>query len=154
MLVVSARWCFQKIEGSEDALEKNRLRLLVHSRSPNVLQISVRVLFPHLLELVDLVEADLPRPKLLLLRRHLDEPREEGPVVDDGRPLRGVPDDVLGRSHGGAGLSGGNGSTVFVSPRARGDRRLASTYRQRRTTTVSLLAGMKPSMKTFLLPQL
>lgn len=27
-------------------------------------------------------------------------------------------------------------------------------YRHSKTTTVSLLAGMKPSMKTFLLPQL
>lgn len=85
--------------GSLDILEQNWLRLLVDTCAADVLKICVRVVLPHLLELVDLVEADLARAQLLLLGRHLDEPREEGPVVDDGRPLRSVPDDVLGGGH-------------------------------------------------------
>lgn len=51
-------------------------------------------------------------------------------------------------------------SREFVSaahgclPSANVSGQYCSTHRQRRTTTVSLFAGMKPSMKTFLLPQL
>lgn len=48
---------------------------------------------------------DLPRPELLLVGRDLDEPGEEGAVFDEGRPLGGIPDDVLAGLHGGAGLS-------------------------------------------------
>ena len=85
---------------SRHRLEQDWLRLLVDAGAANILEVGVRVVLPHLLELVDLVEADLARAQLLLLGRHLDEPRQEGSVVDDGRPLRRVPDDVLRRGHG------------------------------------------------------
>ena len=60
------------------------MRFFIDSGTPDVLEIGVGVLLPHLLEFVDLMERDLSSSKLLLLRRSLDEPREELPIVDDG----------------------------------------------------------------------
>lgn len=59
---------------------------------------------PELLQLVDLLGSDLPGPQLLLLRRDLDQPREEAAVLDQGLPLGAVPVDVLEAALTGAGL--------------------------------------------------
>lgn len=59
---------------------------------------------PELLQLVDLLSSDLPGPQLLLLRRDLDQPREEAAVLDQGLPLGAVPVDVLEAALTGAGL--------------------------------------------------
>lgn len=55
---------------------------------------------------------------------------------------------------GSAGWSDVSDGWLLVGSRTASGRQRHGTHRQRRTTTVSLLAGMKPSMKTFLLPQL
>ena len=57
-----------------------------------------------LLQLVDLLGSDLPRPQLLLLRRDLDQPGQEAPVLDQGLPLGAVPVDVLEAALTGTGL--------------------------------------------------
>lgn len=59
---------------------------------------------PELLQLVDLLGGDLPRPQLLLLRRDLDQPGQEAPVLDQGLPLGAVPVDVLEAALTGTGL--------------------------------------------------
>lgn len=59
---------------------------------------------PELLQLVDLLGSDLPSPQLLLLRRDLDQPRQEAAVLDQGLPLRAVPVDVLKAALAGTGL--------------------------------------------------
>ena len=59
---------------------------------------------PELLQLVDLLGSDLPRPQLLLLRRDLDQPGQEAPVLDQGLPLGAVPVDVLEAALTGTGL--------------------------------------------------
>jgi hypothetical protein len=85
--------------------KQNRLRLIIDTRLLQILQRRLRVLPPKLLELVDLVEGDLTSSKLFLLRRNLDEPREERAVFDERGPLRRVPDDILRGLHGSTGLT-------------------------------------------------
>mmetsp|Transcript_31898 Transcript_31898/g.76474 ORF Transcript_31898/g.76474 Transcript_31898/m.76474 type:complete len:257 (-) Transcript_31898:115-885(-) len=59
-----------------------------------VVQGSIRLLFPKLLELVDLTLTDRKRKKILVLG-NVDHPWEEGPVFNQGLPLTLVPGCVL-----------------------------------------------------------
>ncbi len=74
------------------------LGLVVRARLFEVGQGGVGILAPKVLETVDLSEGDLTRTQLLRLAGRLDEPREEGAVINKWRPKRRVPGDVL--AHG------------------------------------------------------
>lgn len=80
------------------------MRLVVDADFLEILDRGGSVVLPELLELVDLVKGDLASSELFLLGGDLDEPVEERAVLDEGRPLSGVPDDVLGALHRGARL--------------------------------------------------
>jgi hypothetical protein len=99
------------------------------------------------------LKRDLTRAQLFGLGRRLYEPREEGTIVDERRPEGCVPGDVLG--DGRTGLTVEGSDIILVRYYTDWVWELSRfTHRQSKTTTVSLLAGIKPSMKTFLLPQL
>ena len=85
--------------------EENGLGLVVDAGFFEILEGGGGLLAPEILETVDLGEGDLAGAELLGLCGGLDEPGEEGAVVDEGGPEGGVPGDVLG--YGGAGLSVG-----------------------------------------------
>jgi hypothetical protein len=97
-------------EGPEDVLvlvrvlvaQQNRLRLVVHAGLLEVFEGGVGVVAPEIFEAVDLGEGDLAGAQLLGLAGGLDEPRQEGAIVDEGSPEGGVPGNILG--YGSAGL--------------------------------------------------
>ena len=71
--------------------EHDLLRLLVHARLFEILELGLGVVLPQLLQLIDLLRRDLASTQLLLFRGNLDEPGQELPVLDQRRPLRWIP---------------------------------------------------------------
>lgn len=73
--------------------QQHRMRLVVGARPLEIVERRRRIRLPQLLEFVDLRRRHLARR--LVVRRHGDEPRQEGAIVDQRQPLLLVPVDVL-----------------------------------------------------------
>ena len=81
------------------------LRLLIDTGPLQVLELGLGHVFPHLLELIDLLRSHLPGAILLLLAGHLDQPGEKRAVLDQRLPLVRLPVEVLERALRSARLS-------------------------------------------------
>lgn len=128
---------------------------VIYSRFLQIFQSRQSVVPPQLFQFVDLVKRDLSRPELFLFGRDLDEPRQEGTIFDQGRPLSRVPHYIFRRLHRCTRLS----NKTLPFPHQLEAHKCSSgrieerrSYLQSKTTTVSDLAGMKPKMKTFFAP--
>jgi len=84
---------------------QNRLRLIVGAWSLKIFQGSVGVFSPQILQLGDLHCCDLSCTELLLFWGDLYQPWEEAAIVNQWKPLRGVPVHILAARHRGAWLT-------------------------------------------------
>lgn len=99
-------------EGPKDVLvlvgilipQEHRVGILILAGLFKIFEGGHRVILPHVLELHNLGRGDLPGPELLLVSGDLDEPGEEGLVLNDGGPLGEIPRGILVHRAGGTGL--------------------------------------------------
>ena len=86
-------------KGAEDILvlvrilvaQNDRLRLVVDAGLLEVFKCGIGVLTPQVFKSVDLLEGDLAGAQLFGLARRLDEPGQEGPIINERRPQCRVP---------------------------------------------------------------
>ena len=71
--------------------QDDRLRLVVDAGLLEVFKCGISVLTPQVFESVDLLEGDLTGAQLFGLARRLDEPGQEGPIINERRPQCRVP---------------------------------------------------------------
>lgn len=140
-------------------LQGNGLRLIIYTRLLKIFQGSIWISLPQFFYFVDLLSADLARPQLFLLRGDLQHStrhkyRTENKNQKDQRERTRKRIQTL-TSHCKKHLSSMSGHhwlrSQFISFNAL---TLRQGSLQRRTTTLSALAEMKPRRKTFRHPQL